>query len=225
LSDEFNDKDTKIQYFKTPVDLSTYTADEFVSDKKSHKKIVIVGVSAFVLIALLFYTGSFMQAVPQDTDSAEIDPKSKFDKYNVGQLGSDHAHAAIAVFINGERVDFAQESFQLKSKYIHFENHNSYQIHRHATNVPFEILFDSIGLEISNECVTIYSESYCTDSELKPFVNEKPHQDIASYVTNHKDRILISLGESDISGQLEYLKSLPIYGLPKEAPKDNSVYV
>lgn len=121
MSDDFNDKDTKIQYFKTPVDLSTYIADEFVSDKKSHKKIVIVGVSAFVLIALLFYTGSFMQ-VSQDTASAEIDSKSKFDKYNVGQLGNDHTHAAITVFINGDIVDFAQESFQLKSKYIHLES-------------------------------------------------------------------------------------------------------
>jgi len=225
LSDEFNDKDAKIQYFKTPVDLSTYTADEFVSDKKSHKKIVIVGVSAFVLVALLFYTGSFMQTVPQDTDSAEIDSKSKFDKYNVGQLGSDHAHAAIAVFINGDIVDFAQKSFQLKSKYIHFENHNPYLIHRHATNIPLEILFDSIGIKITKECIIISEKSYCTDSELKPFVNEKPYQDIVSYVTNHNDRILISLGKDNIPEQLEYLKSLPIYELPKEAPKDNSVYI
>lgn len=158
--------------------------------------------------------------VSQDTDSAEIDSKNMLEKYNVGPLGDDHAHAAIAIFIDNTEIDFSLEQFQLKSSYIHFENHNPYQIHRHATNVPLEILFDSVGLAITKDCIIINHESYCTDdSDLKFFVNEKPYSGIASYAPNHKDRILISLGEGSIPEQLEYLKSLPIYGLPKEAQK------
>ena len=64
---------------------------------------------------------------------------------------------------------------------------------------------------------------------MKFFVNENPYLDIVSYVPNHKDQILISLGEGDIPEQLEYLKSLTIHDLPKktpkEIPKDNSVYI
>ena len=65
-----------------------------------------------------------------------------------------------------------------KSKHIHFENNNSYLIHRHTTGVPLEVLFDSIGMEITKECIIISEKSYC-DSELKSFVNEK------SYPGNH----------------------------------------
>ena len=31
---------------------------------------------------------------------------------------------AVVGFIDGTAIDFAQESFQLKSRYIHFENNN-----------------------------------------------------------------------------------------------------
>jgi len=197
-------------------------------NNKSKQKFTII-VSIVSVSVLLF--GGFVYfdiySNQQNTFNQNSDTKNLelSEKYDIGPLGSDHAHSAMVMFIHGDMIDFGLESFQLKSSYIHFENHNSYLTHRHATNVPLEILFDSIGLQTTKECIIVSEKSYC-DSGLKPFVNEKPYHDIASYVPNHKDRILISLGEgNDISGQLEYLKSLPIYGLPKEAPKDNSVYV
>ena len=58
------------------------------------------------------------------------------EHYDVGKFGSDHAHAAIAVFIDGNQLDFGMPQFQVQSKYVHFENDNPYQIHKHATNVP-----------------------------------------------------------------------------------------
>ena len=136
----------------------------------------------------------------------------------------------MVMFIHGGMIDFGLESFQLKSKYIHFENHNSYLTHRHATRVPLEALFDSLGIKLTQDCIILYDSGskYCNNDSntIKLFVNNKEFSDVSSYVPNHKDRILISLGEgNDISGQLEYLKSLPIYGLPKETPKDDSVYI
>lgn len=228
MSNDFNENDSKIQYFKTPVDFSTYTTKENISDKpKSHKRIIaIAGVSALLLIGVLFFYPEFYNQTSDDTKGSmsNNNPKNLLEKYNVGLLGDDHAHAAIAVFIDNTEIDFSLDQFQIKSSYIHFENNNPYLIHRHATNVPLEMLFDSIGIEITKECIIVSEKSYC--DSMKFFVNEKPYSDIASYIPNHKDRILISLGEgNDISEQLEYLKSLPIYGLPKEAPKDDSVYV
>ena len=69
----------------------------------------------------------------------------------------------MAMFIHGDMIDFGLESFQLKSKYIHFENHNSYLTHRHTTGVPLEMLFDSIGIEITKECIHVYIIHNCTE--------------------------------------------------------------
>lgn len=196
-------------------------------NNKSKQKFTII-VSIVSVCVLLF--GAFVYfdiySNQQNTFNQNSDTKNLElpEKYDIGPLGSDHSHSAMAIFIHGDMIDFGLESFQLKNKYVHFENHNPYLIHRHATGVPLEMFFDSIGIEITKECITVSEKSYC--DSMKFFVNEKPYSDIASYIPNHKDRILISLGEgNDISEQLEYLKSLPIYGLPKEAPKDNSVYV
>ena len=78
--------------------------------------------------------------------------------------------------------------------------------------------FDSIGINITKECIIVSKKSYCND--MKFFVNEKPHPDIISYVPNHNDIILTSLGKGNISEQLEYLKSLSIHDLPKQTPKE-----
>jgi len=42
----------------------------------------------------------------------------------VGEYGSDHTHATIAVFVDSEQINFGLLQFQISSKYIHFEAHN-----------------------------------------------------------------------------------------------------
>ena len=74
------------------------------------------------------------------------------NQYNVGKYGSDHAHAAILVVLDGEQLNFGLPQFQLSSKYIHFEDHNPYLIHKHATGT-IRNAFVSIGLEITQDCI------------------------------------------------------------------------
>lgn len=93
----------------------------------------------------------------------------------------DHTHAAIAVFVNGEQINFDLPQFQISSKYIHFEDHNSYLIHKHATGVPLDMLFVSFGMTVTQECMILnYDESadintgrFCTgqDKSLVFYVN------------------------------------------------------
>ena len=81
--------------------------------------------------------------------------------YGVGQFGSEHSHAALVVFVNGDQLDFSHPQFQIQSKYIHFENDNSYLIHKHATKVPLDMLFASFGLKITEGCIELSYISRC----------------------------------------------------------------
>jgi hypothetical protein len=140
--------------------------------------------------------------------------------YGVGQFGSEHAHAALAVYVNGDKLDFSHPQFQIQSKYIHFENDNPYLIHKHATDVPLDMLFASFGLKITSECIELgYEKSqYCIDKDnsMTILVNGKPYSNINLYEIRHNDRILISFGNSElVSEQQEYLQGLEIHDIPK----------
>ncbi len=150
-------------------------------------------------------------------------------QYNVGEYGSDHSHAAIVVFVNDELLNFGHSKFQLSSKYIHFENHNPYMLHKHASGAPLEMLFASIGMKLTSECFIInyYSENeskrFCSNEieTLSFYVNGRPYNsDLSEYVFEHNDRILISFGDPDsVSDQLSYLNSLKIFDVPKKVPR------
>ena len=196
-------------------------------NNKSKSKHVVIATSISVILfgALFFYSGFYNQA-----SDAVFAPKPINDlqeKYHIGQLGNAHTHAALVMFIDDKPVDFAQEQFQLKSKYIHFENNNSYLIHRHATGVTLEMLFDSIGIKLTQDCIILSDErSYCNNDThtIKLFVNKLEFTDISEYVPNHNDRILVSYSEksyNNIPEQLSYLESLEIYNIPKNQNTDN----
>ena len=202
--------------------------------KRANRGLWIIGISLLIISSGFFSYYFFNQ---EEIDSKIIqnslitDPEAKLVKqYQVGKYGSDHAHGAIAVFINEEKVDFGQGPFQLASKYIHFENNNPYLIHKHATGVPLEMLFSSIGMKISKDCIMwdylksgqVNNRKFCSDqtNSLMFYINGKKYNsEIGQYEISHNDRILISFGdEKSISYQLDYLESLKIFEIPKKTP-------
>lgn len=202
------------------------------SKQKQTRTILIIAISVILAAGLVFAYFIFESDFNQETTQTDFDEIKSLEEqnlasqYGVGELGSDHAHAAVVVFVDGEQIDFGLSQFQLKSSYVHFENHNSYQVHRHATNVPLEMLFNSIVMKITANCIILnnYSKDYsehgfCTDDKnsLKFYINgEQTYSDISQYVFEHNDRILLSFGESENPfEQLEYVKSLKIYDIPK----------
>ncbi len=197
-----------------------------IESKSKGRSLAIFGI-AFVLVAAGVFTYYFVNQA--EIDSQILDNTSfktleeKMAKhYGVGQFGSEHAHAALVVFVNGDMIDFSHPQFQIQSKYIHFENDNPYLIHKHATDVPMDMLFSSIGLEITSDCIilryTVDASKYCSDSEnsMVFLVNGKALTNINLYEIRHNDRILISIGETELVGeQLEYLEELEIHDVPK----------
>jgi hypothetical protein len=206
---------------------TAYFQPELEAESKSKGRALAIFGIAFVLVAAGVFSYYFINQ--SEIDSQIIDnttfktlEEKMADHYGVGQFGSEHAHAALVVFVNGDMIDFSHPQFQIQSKYIHFENDNSYLIHKHATDVPLDMLFASFGLKITSDCIELGYQAdatqYCIDRDnsMKFLVNGKSHSDINLYEIRHNDRILISFGDSElIEEQLEYLEGLEIHDIPK----------
>ena len=193
---------------------STSVPSESIPELPSESKPNSRGLTIAIVLFAVFSVGIFSYYFINQTDIDEqiiqnMDPQEILaNQYNIGEFGSDHAHAAIVVIINNKQVNFAQQQFQRSSKYIHFENNNPYLIHKHATGVPLEMLFVSIGMKdncISNEPCIVYLNG------------ERYYFDILQYEIKHNDRILISVGEIENSKYLKYLESLKIFDVPKKS--------
>ncbi len=214
---------------------SEYFDIGYVKSKPKNRIVLVIAV-AFVIIISGFFSYYFMNQDEIDSriiqNTINVDPEKKLaNQYGVGEYGSDHAHAAIAVFVDGEQLNFGLPQFQISSRYIHFEDHNPYLIHKHATGVPLEMLFASFGMKITQDCIILnYGKSvdiktgmFCTgqDQSLAFYVNgEEYYSDISRYVLEHNDRILISFGDAEsISKHLTYLESLKILDIPKKTPQ------
>ncbi|HUU48374.1 MAG TPA: hypothetical protein VMW55_06295 [Nitrosopumilaceae archaeon] len=201
----------------------------------SKNPIIVIIVIAFVLVSAGSFSYYFLNQEEIDSQiiqSRISDPDLKLAyQYGVGKYGSDHAHAAIVVLVDGEQVNFGLPQFQLSSKFIHFENDNPYQIHMHATGVPLEMLFSSFGMKVTPDCILMDSSKsvesntgrFCASSEqsLVFYLNgEQYYSDISKYVIKQNDRILISLDdEKSIPKNLVYLESLQIFDVPKKTPQ------
>jgi len=214
-----------------------YFDAESENPKPKNRAIGVI-VVAFLIVSFGFFSYSLMNQpevvsqIIQNTINADSE-KKLVSQYGVGEYGSEHAHAAIVIFVNGELLNFGLPQFQLSSKYIHFENHHSYILHKHATGVPLEMLFASLGIKVTQDCIMLnYYESaeikngmFCSEQgkSLMVYLNgERYPSSLSQYVFEHNDRILISFGNSDsISEQLTYLESLRIFDIPKKTPQNS----
>jgi hypothetical protein len=202
--------------------------------KPKNRLILVIAIST-VLISSGFFSYYFINQNEIDSQIIQntgLDPEKKLlTQYNVGKYGSDHAHAAIGIFIEEKQQNYSLPQFQISSKYIHFENNNPYLIHRHAIDAPLEILFASIGIKITPDCISLNYESesktgkFCKEENqsLMFYVNgEKYHSNISQYVFEHNDKIMISFGdEKSISKHLRIVESLKIPDIPKKTPQQS----
>lgn len=213
---------------------SNFTYDQPITDYTAtpnpKSKSLAIGVIAFAIVSAGFLSYYFMNQNEIDSqivqNTLNVSPEQILaNQYNVGKYGSDHAHAAILVVLDGEQLNFGLPQFQLSSKYIHFEDHNPYLIHKHATGVPLEMLFVSMGLKITQECIFVEydfsknTNQFCREDNktVQVYLNgEKFLSDISQYEIKHNDRILITLDEKTVSKHLKYLDSFEIFDVPKK---------
>jgi len=195
---------------------------------KSKNRLIVIVVISSILISSGFFSYYFINQEKIDSQiiqNMSLNPEERLvQQYDVGEFGSAHAHAAIAVFIDDDQINYGLKQYQISSKYIHFENNNPYVIHRHATNASLELLFSSFGMKIMADCITLRGELFCTEENqtLIFFVNgEEFHSDISQYVFDHNDKIMISLGDiKSISKHMAYVESLQIPDIPKKTTQN-----
>ena len=131
----------------------------------------------------------------------------------IGPLGSTHIHADIKVYVNGNPIDFSQPKYQLRSKYVHFENGDGNVVHVHAKGVTINFMLNTLGMNLDSKCLTIDSQKFCNqgNKSIKFFVNGKRNYEFGNYVIKDLDKILISYGdenESEIIYQLNSITNL-----------------
>ena len=173
------------------------------SRKKRNKRLMLIIPAVAALIAVTAYALSVY--------SSHITPNNPA----YGVLGSAHVHAAFAVKLNGTKLDFSDNKYQVKSRFMHVENGDGDTLHRHATGVPVAEFFRSIKMNVTDSCFTNDNGTkFCSNGKenLEFYVNGNKTKSIADYVFNDDDRILIVYGDSPIQVKqdLDQLQQSPI---------------
>ncbi|MGA8915130.1 MAG: hypothetical protein WB474_03980 [Nitrososphaeraceae archaeon] len=173
------------------------------SRKKRNKRLMLIIPAVAALIAVTAYALSVY--------SSHLTPNNPA----YGVLGSAHVHAAFAVKINGTKLDFSDNKYQVKSRFMHVENGDGDTLHRHATGVPIAEFFRSIKMNVTDSCFTNDNGTkFCSNGKenLEFYVNGNKTKSIADYVFNDDDRILIVYGDSPIQVKqdLDQLQQSPI---------------
>ena len=173
------------------------------SRKKRNKRLMLIIPAVAALIAVTAYALSVY--------SSHVTPNNPA----YGVLGSAHVHAAFAVKLNGTKLDFSDNKYQVKSRFMHVENGDGNTLHRHATGVPVAEFFKSIKMNVTDSCFTNDNGTkYCSNGKenLEFFVNGIKTKSIADYVFNDDDRILVVYGDSPIQVKqdLDQLLQSPI---------------
>ena len=173
------------------------------SRKKRNKRLMLIIPAVAALIAVTAYALSVY--------SSHITPNNPA----YGVLGSAHVHAAFAVKLNGTKLDFSDNKYQVKSRFMHVENGDGNTLHRHATGVPVAEFFKSIKMNVTDSCFTNDNGTKsCSNGKenLEFYVNGNKTKSIADYVFNDDDRILVVYGDSPIQVKqdLDQLQQSPI---------------
>lgn len=174
--------------------------------KRRNRNLMIIVPAVIVLLGIMAYAVTVY--------SGHLERPSQ----NFGPLGSEHVHAAFAVKINGEKLDFSQEKYQVQSQYIHVENNDGNTLHRHATGVPVGEFFASLGMNVTDSCFTLENKtSYCSNgnSNLEFYVNGNKTNSIANYVLKEDDRILIVYGNKNAMETQQDLDALRLAEIKK----------
>jgi len=115
---------------------------------------IVLGVSVLIGGYVIFAGGSSGGAATVNGIAVEQTP---------GQVSeSAHEHGTIEMTIDGERVDFGAAEYQRPREFgaFHFEGGDGRVWHKHAEGVTLEYAMATLGIEVTEDSVTIDGETY-----------------------------------------------------------------
>ena len=143
--------------------------------------------------------------IQQCIDTGQIDCNMGNNKEAIGILDSQHIHANIKVYVNGNALDFAKSEYYMKSSFIHVEDNQNKEnassvLHMHAKNVPLWLFFRSLGMKLEKDSLTLVGRQVFTTengNSLKFYLDGKKVDGLRDYVFQPLDKLLISYGPKD----------------------------
>ena len=133
-------------------------------------------------------------------------------KDGIGILNSDHLHADWKIYVNNQLLDLSGMAHMDRmaqgkqvSSFMHVDSGAPGEktgdvLHMHAKNVPLWLFFESVGMKLTNECITLENdEHYCDDGKhrLRMYANGVEQSSLRDYVFHDLDKILITYGDDE----------------------------
>ena len=114
-----------------------------------------------------------------------------------------HVHSDFLVYLDGKVYDFTADQYQTSAEQtlhqdIHLHDNEDEVIHRHNVGITLGEFFTSLGVQLSKDCIqTSTDKQFCSDdtNKLLLYINEEPTTDIASYVNQEEDQLLLYYGD------------------------------
>lgn len=127
-----------------------------------------------------------------------------------------HVHGDFKMYLNDERIRFTDKKYQSSAEHthhvsLHFHDGNDEVIHRHADGVTLTNFFKSLGMTLTNDCVTMDTGTeYCTNKSdtLLLIVNGERVIEVNDYIFSEEDRILLYYGDATNPKIKDYVASV-----------------
>lgn len=192
----FEDEDTYDTHLGTehydelgPIDRRRIGGDTDEEDTDHPIGLIVLG--AFLVVAI--GVGVFMFLSSGNGSSTEFDAEQQ-----PSNIGSVHTHGTIEVAIEGQRIDFSQDQYQLQADAFHFEGGDGTRWHVHAQGVTLEYAMATLGINVTESTVTFQGTTY-RDSDSNTDVTVTVNGESVTpseYVLREGDQIRIIVEQS-----------------------------
>lgn len=136
------------------------------------------------------------------------------------ESGSDeyHIHADFLIQTgdivqNLGTAEFTTSAKQKLHEDAHIHNENGDMLHLHEKNVSFVEFLNSLGIKLTEDCLTLKTgESFCNNEleTLTLFVNNEPWTNtLKTYIPNDLDRVLLYYGDAETKSLNDYIEAIP----------------
>ena len=152
-----------------------------------------------------------------------IENEGKINHMSLNNSNTDrntHAHATLAMFVNGDLLNFSASKYQNRDMLMHFENGDGFTLHKHSRNAWLGPFLESLNMKLANDCIVLYNDSsYCTNfnNQVSFVVNGKPNKLFEHYTPRDGDKILISYGKAnELVAEQIFLDSVKVSSLDEK---------
>ena len=166
-------------------------------DRRFNKKMIVVVAVGWTSLALVttFLIWPYISDIEKEgkPNHVFVNNSSVLDR-------NTHAHATLAVFVNGKVLNFSSSKYQNRDMLMHFEGGDGFTLHKHSRSAWLGPFFESINMSLGKNCLVINNgSSYCSnmESQVTFFVNDTQSNQFEHYVPGNGDRILVSYGTPD----------------------------